>query len=144
MQTVCGTIGLNDAHIRRSHNVMNRLPNYRKKMAEEPPADIHNNKGVDLCVQGHFDAGIAEFSKALRDNPKFPIAYFNRGIAFASLGLQKACVVDFETVTQLMQDFNEQSIQASLDPALIESIEVFLAFLSVNITIKNKLKRRIL
>ncbi len=103
---------------------MNQLPNYRKKSGEMP-ADVHNNKGVDFCVQGHYDAGIAEFNKALQSNPDYPIAYFNRAITFATLGLEKSCLVDFETVRLLMGDFKEQMAEAGPDDELIQLVENF-------------------
>ncbi len=84
---------------------MNQLPDYKKKDIEEAPADVHNNMSVDLCVEGYLDVSIAEFGKALRENPNYPVAYFNRGIASANLGLQKACLIDMETVRILMRDF---------------------------------------
>lgn len=103
---------------------MNQLPNYKKHSGKKP-ANIHNNKGVDFCVQGHFDAGIAEFNKALQSNPDYPIAYFNRGIAFAMLRFEKSCMVDFETVRLLMQDFREQQKASEYDTELLNMIEEF-------------------
>ncbi|RKU06266.1 hypothetical protein C6501_19320 [Candidatus Poribacteria bacterium] len=102
---------------------MNQLPNYRKKREEKTPADIHNNKGVDFCVQGKFDEGIAEFYKALRDNPNFPIAHFNRGLSFLNLRLEKSAIVDFETAFLLKRNFDELFAQAEFDEDLIEFIE---------------------
>ena len=104
---------------------MNQLPNYLKKDVEDTLADKHNNKGVDLCAQGYFDEGIAEFGKALRENPNFPIAYINRGLAFANLKLEKACIVDFETVILLKRNFDGLIAESEFDAALIESIESF-------------------
>ena len=75
---------------------MNQLLNYKKKGIEKTPADVHNNTSVDLCVKGYLDAGIAEFGKALQENSNYPFPCFNRGIAFANLGLQKACLIDME------------------------------------------------
>ena len=102
---------------------MNQLPHYRKKTEEKTLADIHNNNGVDFCVQGQFDEGIAEFNKSLKENPNYPIAYFNRSLAFANLRLQKACMTDFEIVRVLMRDFDELIADSNFDAELIEFIE---------------------
>ena len=102
---------------------MNQLPNYKRRTREDSQADVHNNKGVDLCLQGDFDAGIAEFGKAIQTNPNYPLAFFNRAITFARLGLKKSTFVDFETVRLIMRNFNEQITDADLDTELIEEIE---------------------
>lgn len=102
---------------------MNQLPNYRKKTEEKTPADTHNNNGADFCVQGKFDKGIAEFNKALRDNPNFPIAHFNRGLAFLNVGLEKAAIADFETFNFLKWKFDELSAEAEFDEDILEFIE---------------------
>ncbi len=103
---------------------MNQIPNFRKHDGEMP-ANVHNNKGVDFCVQWQFDAGIAEFNKALRANPDYPIAYFNRGLAFTRLGLENAALTDFETVRLLMKDFNEELSSNQFEPDTIQFIEEF-------------------
>lgn len=102
---------------------MNQIPNYRKKEVEDTPADIHNNRGVDLCSRKQFDEGIAEFSKALRHNPNFPLAYFNRGIAFTNLRLEKIAAVDFETALLLKRNFDELISQTEFDTKTVEFIE---------------------
>ena len=103
---------------------MNQLPGYKKRTTEESKADIHNNKGVDFCIQNDFDNGIAEFGKALRANPNYPIAYYNRGMVFAELGLQNACLVDMNTVRILMGDFRKQRDWADeISPNFLEIVE---------------------
>src|SRR6188508_1139801 len=42
----------------------------------------HMQRGIELAQQKHFDAAVAEFTKAIEANPKDPRGYANRGTAY--------------------------------------------------------------
>src|SRR5262245_66552154 len=42
----------------------------------------HMQKGIQLAQEKHFDAAADEFGKAIKDNPKDPRGYANRGTAY--------------------------------------------------------------
>ncbi len=42
----------------------------------------HMQRGIDLAQQQHYDAAVAEFTKAIEANPKDPRGYMNRGTAY--------------------------------------------------------------
>src|SRR3954465_12202738 len=42
----------------------------------------HMQRGIQLAQEKHFDAAADEFGKAIKDNPKDPRGYANRGTAY--------------------------------------------------------------
>ena len=42
----------------------------------------HIQRGIQLAQEKHFDAAADEFGKAIKDNPKDPRGYANRGTAY--------------------------------------------------------------
>src|SRR5438132_11511825 len=42
----------------------------------------HMQRGIELAQQKHFDAAVAEFTKATEANQKHPPGYANRGTAY--------------------------------------------------------------
>jgi tetratricopeptide (TPR) repeat protein len=59
------------------------------------------DKGVDLVNQNKFEDGIALYSKAIKQNPKVQLAYYNRGIAYSEIKEYTKAIVDFDKVLQL-------------------------------------------
>src|SRR6266403_4263666 len=53
-------------------------------LAKKPAAGggNHMQRGIELAQQKHFDAAVAEFTKAIEANPKDPRGYTNRGTAY--------------------------------------------------------------
>src|SRR5438093_9549704 len=53
-------------------------------VAKKPAAGggNHMQRGIELAQQKHFDAAVAEFTKAIEANPKDPRGYANRGTAY--------------------------------------------------------------
>src|SRR5438128_1430561 len=70
-------------------------------------ADVgnHVNKGVELAQQKQYDAAIAEFTLAIKANPKNARAYLNRGTAYRAQ----------QKYSEAMADYN-RSLQAKPDP----------------------------
>src|SRR5713226_3212943 len=48
----------------------------------------HNNKGVELAQQNHYEDAIKEFTLAIQANPKNANAYVNRGSTYRTLHSQ--------------------------------------------------------
>ena len=42
----------------------------------------HMQRGIQLAQEKHYDAAADEFGKAIKDNPKDPRGYANRGTAY--------------------------------------------------------------
>lgn len=53
------------------------------------------SRGNSFLEQGHYDAAIAEFSKALEINPQSALAYYHRGLAYAHKGAHEMAVPDY-------------------------------------------------
>ena len=45
-----------------------------------------NDRGVEYVGQGQYDQAIAEFTKAIQQNPIYGRAYYNRGTIYARQG----------------------------------------------------------
>ena len=54
----------------------------------------HRNKG-------QYDRAIANYDKAIKLDPKFAIAYNNRGIAYGQKGDDDRAIADFDTAIKL-------------------------------------------
>ena len=52
------------------------------KRAPATGAGEHTKRGIELAEQKHYDAAVAEFTKAIEANPKDPRGYVNRGTAY--------------------------------------------------------------
>ncbi|MBP7555606.1 MAG: tetratricopeptide repeat protein [Chitinophagaceae bacterium] len=59
------------------------------------------DKGVDLVNEGEFEAGIALYSKAIRQNSRIQLAYYNRGIAYTELKEYAKAIADFDRLLLL-------------------------------------------
>ena len=83
---------------------MNQSPKYITVDSDKDEA-IYNNLGIDLCIQGKYDEGIANFCKAIQLKPKVALLYYNRSIAFLRAGFPSIAKVDFETVQTLLYEY---------------------------------------
>ena len=54
-----------------------------------------NNRGLGYDTKGDFDAAIADFSEAIRADPKHATAYFGRGYAYESKGDLDHAIADY-------------------------------------------------
>jgi tetratricopeptide (TPR) repeat protein len=63
-------------------------------------ADLFN-KGKSLFISGNYKGAVYSFSKAIEQNPKFVIAYANRGAAYAKLGNKKMAIKDLKIAARM-------------------------------------------
>lgn len=59
------------------------------------------DRGVDFVNRQEFEAGIALYSKAIKQNPRVQLAYYNRGIAYSELKDYTKAIADFDKVILL-------------------------------------------
>jgi tetratricopeptide (TPR) repeat protein len=60
------------------------------------------SQGQEKARQGDYEGAIADFTLALRSNPKFTDAYIQRGIAHHDLGNFRNALVDFNQALKIM------------------------------------------
>jgi lipoprotein NlpI len=65
-----------------------------------PGAIDYNNRGLAYATKGDRDRAIADYSEAVRLDPKFANAYNNRGLAYRAKGDNDRAIADFnEAIT---------------------------------------------
>jgi len=55
----------------------------------------YSNRGITYTNSGQFDAAIADFTKAIAIDSKYPVSYANRGIVYGNLGEPENAIADF-------------------------------------------------
>ena len=61
----------------------------------------YNSRGVEYGTQGDTDRAIADFTDAIRINPRFAFAYRNRGYAFTRKNEYERAIADFTEAIRL-------------------------------------------
>lgn len=64
-------------------------------------AEIHLNKGVGLASRGQPQEAVSEFDEAIRENPRYDLAYWERGNAYDTLGKHQEALKDFDQAIRL-------------------------------------------
>ena len=59
------------------------------------------NRGIAWQAKGQLDEAIADYSEAIRLNPKFVRAYYNRGIAWNAKGESDKAIADYNEAIRL-------------------------------------------
>lgn len=73
---------------------------------KDQAAQAYNYKGEICCKQERYEEALIEFNNALRCNPKFIEAYFNRGITYSDLHRRKEAIADFtQTIDIILQKY---------------------------------------
>ena len=62
---------------------------------------MYSSRGVAYGLRGDFDKAIADFSAAIRLNPKDAQAYQNRGVAYEKKGEKAKAEEDFAQAKNL-------------------------------------------
>lgn len=71
------------------------------KLSGQTLAQTHVNRGVEYAAKGDHDRAIADYSAAIRIDPKFAEAYHNRGTSWASRGEPDRAIADFDAALRL-------------------------------------------
>lgn len=84
--------------------------NYEKAIQEKAArpnlmdADAYNTRGNRFLEQRQINRAIADFSEAVRLDPKYAVAYGNRAMAYKLLGDKAKAISDFEKFISLASD----------------------------------------
>lgn len=64
-------------------------------------AEWHLEQGNRLVAQGHLEEAISEYDEAIRLNPEYAYAYYNRGTAYYYLGQLERGIQDYDEAIRL-------------------------------------------
>jgi tetratricopeptide (TPR) repeat protein len=70
-------------------------------LAQPPGAKDAFYKGIIEGKSGLYQKAVAYFDEAVRIDPKFVLAYYNRGVALQQLGQEHRAIKDYTTVIRL-------------------------------------------
>ncbi len=71
------------------------------KESRPDQAVAHHNRGLAYAVKGDLDRAIADFSEAIRLDPKDVWSYHNRGLAYAAKGDFDRAIADYSEAIRL-------------------------------------------
>ena len=72
-----------------------------KPTATPTPTTTEHDAGWDLILEGRFQEAITKFDEAIRLNPEFFAAYYNRGEAYIILAQYQRAIQDFDEAIRL-------------------------------------------
>lgn len=78
---------------------------YGKPINREDLAIVHNIRGNAFSNDMNYDKAIADYDAAVRLDPGYANAYYNRGIAYASSGRPVQAIADYDAVLRLKPGF---------------------------------------
>src|SRR5436305_1509361 len=78
-------------------------------------ADDYNSRGLAKEAKGDHDGAIADYNRAIADDPKQPSAYMNRGFAKEAKGDLDGAIADYNRAIELdpklaAADYNNHGI----------------------------------
>jgi len=84
-----------------------------EQVPSQEAQDAHacNHRGVALARQGEYQAALAEFTRAIRRDPTYADAFYNRALVCLAIGNLGAAVSDFGNVVEIRPDFVEGYIR---------------------------------
>ncbi len=80
----------------RQGNYEKAIENYRKLTEEQPLARHHAFLGAALGAGGRDEEGMEESSRAIEQDPKYGIAYYNRGLIFRRMNRRSRAKKDLQ------------------------------------------------
>lgn len=72
--------------------------------------DEYNHIGVQHFEQGQLGEAVAAYYEAIRLDPGHPVAYYNRGQAYFTLGRPRLAVDDYTKAIELSPDDPQQAL----------------------------------
>ena len=64
-------------------------------------AERHSNAGAELAERELLEEAIVEFNEAVRLDPQFTVAYYNRGVIYNDLGQHQRAIEDYDAAIRL-------------------------------------------
>ncbi|HSR71663.1 MAG TPA: tetratricopeptide repeat protein, partial [Kiloniellales bacterium] len=64
-------------------------------------AQAHYNRANAYHYSGAYEKAVEDYSEAIRNNPQFPGAFYNRGFAHQARGDETAALADFSAARDL-------------------------------------------
>ena len=61
----------------------------------------YSNRGIAYTNTGQWDNALADFTKAIAINPKYPVSYANRGVVYGNLGQTENAIADFTKALEI-------------------------------------------
>ncbi|MGD8567707.1 MAG: tetratricopeptide repeat protein [Gammaproteobacteria bacterium] len=71
------------------------------RLQDSALAEVYRERGIHYADLGHYDKAVADFTDAVKLNPKYVTAFIGRANAYAKLEQYKAAYQDFATAQQL-------------------------------------------
>lgn len=81
------------------------IRNFSRAVELEPNADNYFARGLAYADLGDQPKAIADYTVAIRQDPKFAAAYYNRGMAYMALQQLPAAVNDFSEAIKTQPEF---------------------------------------
>jgi tetratricopeptide (TPR) repeat protein len=106
-----------------------------RQAGQVPPGDADdaqtcNHRGVALARQGEYQAALAEFTRAIRRDPIYADAFYNRALVCLALGNLGAAASDFGKVVEIRPDFIEGYIRRARLHAAMNEHEQAISYLT--------------
>jgi S1-C subfamily serine protease len=76
-----------------------------KPVATAPKADDFFIQAGEKYNKGDYQGAIADYTSALKINPKYDLAYFNRGLARSNLADKQGAIADYNSAIKINPNF---------------------------------------
>ncbi len=95
------------------------MDNIKNSIESSTSAEAYVDRGNEFYYQGDYQAAISDYDEAIRLNPKYTIAYNNRGFAKSKLGDLEGAISDYDTAIRLDPEYatartNQENAQKAL------------------------------
>jgi tetratricopeptide (TPR) repeat protein len=87
--------------VKKSNNKDGGLPVFSGVIVAPPIAFTYNRRGNARKAKGDADGAIADYNKALEENPRYADAFYNRGVALQSKNDLDGAIKDYSTAVEL-------------------------------------------
>ncbi len=77
---------------------------FGKPISKGNLASVYYNRGVAYGDKGDYDRAIADYTQAIKLDPKHAYAYYNRGVAYKNLGQTNRAIQEYRRALELDPD----------------------------------------
>ena len=99
------TKGSGDTKIRACSRIIKSGRLFGKPISKGNLASTYYNRGVAYKNEGRYDRAIADYTKAIKLDPKHAYAYHNRGIAYGDKGDYDHAIADYTQAIKLNPNY---------------------------------------